>query len=293
MLIKKIDLARLCMLVLLIPLMTFGTQEVFAYGQKPEDNPYGPPGSGPGGAPTGQQSRVKTIEFFNGQMRMKIQNLTYDQLRIKTPVAVIGVRGTEFFLEHKGNTTTVIVYEGQVELADKNEETKVLVNPGEQSTATGIPSGDVENSNKGFSSADESDTDQTSSGAKVANPEIEEPKAYTGITISRPKTYSPEKLEGLAAVELPDEWAEADVVTLNHGDSLESEGPTRARTSTGSVEIMVSPGTNITYTEESQSSIADLYWKLGVVLFLIASAAVIAVLYVRHRKLSAKNGVEN
>ena len=48
-------------------------------------------------------------------------------IRLETPSAVVGVRGTEFYLEHKDNTT-VTTFDGVVEMANKMDVYK-LVNP--------------------------------------------------------------------------------------------------------------------------------------------------------------------
>lgn len=58
------------------------------------------------------------LEQFKGEVRARIRSLTADQMRIRTPQAVLGVRGTTFNVRVKDGATTLTVHEGEVELTD-------------------------------------------------------------------------------------------------------------------------------------------------------------------------------
>lgn len=74
------------------------------------------------------------IEQFHGKLHMKTKNLTPEQLKIKTPEAVLGVRGTDYESQVDDNgTTTVTVFEGEVEFSDSDKTTTVTVGANQKS----------------------------------------------------------------------------------------------------------------------------------------------------------------
>jgi len=61
-------------------------------------------------------SQQTSLELTYGKVRSQVQKITQPggKYEVKTPNAVIGVIGTDFYVGYDGNTTTVICYEGQV-----------------------------------------------------------------------------------------------------------------------------------------------------------------------------------
>ena len=61
-------------------------------------------------------SQQTSLELTYGKVRNQVTNITKDggKYELKTPNAVIGVIGTDFLAEFKGNKTTVICYKGKV-----------------------------------------------------------------------------------------------------------------------------------------------------------------------------------
>ncbi|OGS34113.1 MAG: hypothetical protein A2474_01255 [Elusimicrobia bacterium RIFOXYC2_FULL_34_12] len=73
------------------------------------------------------------IKMASGQIWTKVRPKT--KFEIKTPVAVVAVRGTEFDLTCNANKLDLAVYEGTVNL--KNEKGEADVNEGEKTSCTG------------------------------------------------------------------------------------------------------------------------------------------------------------
>ena len=61
-------------------------------------------------------SQQTSLEMNYGKLRSQVEKITKDggKFEVKTPNAVIGVIGTDFYTEFKGNRTTVICYKGRV-----------------------------------------------------------------------------------------------------------------------------------------------------------------------------------
>lgn len=61
-------------------------------------------------------SQQTSLEINYGKVRSQVQKITQPggKFEMKTPNAVIGVIGTDFYAEYEANRTTVICYEGQV-----------------------------------------------------------------------------------------------------------------------------------------------------------------------------------
>jgi len=84
------------------------------------------------------QSKIEALttsdlEFFRGKLRMKVKNLSAEQLKIKTPIAVTGVRGTDYEMQVDDSTTTVTVFEGEVEFSKLDGTGTVTVGANEKS----------------------------------------------------------------------------------------------------------------------------------------------------------------
>ena len=75
-------------------------------------------------------SRQTQIELTAGRIRSLVQKITAPagKFQIRTPNAVIGVIGTDFFVEYERNRTTVICYVGQV-VATPASKSKVDILP--------------------------------------------------------------------------------------------------------------------------------------------------------------------
>ncbi len=95
-------------------------------------------------------SQQTELEMNFGKMRNRVVKITRPggKYEVRTPLAVIGVIGTDFYVAHENNRTTVICYKGQVSVtplgsahvtkssAESGEKTKdvypgILLNPGE------------------------------------------------------------------------------------------------------------------------------------------------------------------
>ena len=76
-----------------------------------------------------------TIEQFKGKLRMKTKDLSLDELELKTPQAICGVRGTDYEINIDNDSTTILtVFEGEVEFSNRNGSGTVTVGANEQST---------------------------------------------------------------------------------------------------------------------------------------------------------------
>ena len=73
-----------------------------------------------------------SLELTYGKVRNQVTNITKagGKYELKTPNAVIGVIGTDFVAEFKGNKTTVICYKGKVKVTPLG---KIVKNSGQQS----------------------------------------------------------------------------------------------------------------------------------------------------------------
>src|SRR3989339_786202 len=85
------------------------------------------------------------IKLASGQLWTKVRPKT--KFEIKTPVAVVAVRGTEFDLNYDGRNLDLAVYDGTVNLG--NEKGSKDVNKGQKSSCSGgNPPGDPEPNDK-------------------------------------------------------------------------------------------------------------------------------------------------
>ncbi len=78
-------------------------------------------------------SQQTSLELTYGKVRNQVTNITKagGKYELKTPNAVIGVIGTDFVAEFKGNKTTVICYKGTVKVTPLG---KIVKNSGQQSS---------------------------------------------------------------------------------------------------------------------------------------------------------------
>jgi hypothetical protein len=76
-------------------------------------------------------SQQTSLELDYGRVRNQVTNITKSggKYELKTPNAVIGVIGTDFVAEFKGNKTTVICYKGKVKVTPLG---KIVKNSGQQ-----------------------------------------------------------------------------------------------------------------------------------------------------------------
>ncbi len=79
-------------------------------------------------------SQQTSLELTYGKVRNQVTTITKSggKYELKTPNAVIGVIGTDFLAEFKGNKTTVICYKGKVKVTPLG---KIVKNSGQQSSA--------------------------------------------------------------------------------------------------------------------------------------------------------------
>jgi len=82
-------------------------------------------------------SQQTSLELTYGKVRNQVTNITKDggKYELKTPNAVIGVIGTDFVAEYKGNKTTVICYKGKVKVTPLG---KVVKNSGQSSSDNSV-----------------------------------------------------------------------------------------------------------------------------------------------------------
>jgi hypothetical protein len=83
------------------------------------------------------------LDVIVGKIRAVIEKLKPDsKFEVKTPKANMSVRGTDFIVDVAAEQTTVLVFEGTVELSDLGGQKTVLVEEGESSTVIvgGLPS---------------------------------------------------------------------------------------------------------------------------------------------------------
>ncbi len=78
-------------------------------------------------------SQQTSLELDYGKVRNQVNAITKSggKYELKTPNAVIGVIGTDFVAEFKGNKTTVICYKGKVKVTPLG---KIVKNSGQQSS---------------------------------------------------------------------------------------------------------------------------------------------------------------
>ena len=78
----------------------------------------------------------KELEQMMGEIYKRIKKLPPDDFKVRTPQAVCGVRGTQFITKVNGDTTTITVYEGEVEFSDINKKKTVIVRSNQTSFCT-------------------------------------------------------------------------------------------------------------------------------------------------------------
>ena len=81
------------------------------------------------------QGESLTIDQVKGELMIMERNLPegYDT-SIRTPVAVAGSRGTQYTVRvDEDSTTTITVFEGEVEFSDRNTMQTVVVGAGQRS----------------------------------------------------------------------------------------------------------------------------------------------------------------
>lgn len=91
----------------------------------------------------GSETKVENKNDISEQdVRNKVENLPNGYFGIATPVAIAGVRGTDFITIVEKNSTTLKVFEGEVAFSDINNEKTVIVKKNQMSTvkAGGVPS---------------------------------------------------------------------------------------------------------------------------------------------------------
>lgn len=83
-----------------------------------------------------QASQQTSLEMNFGKVRSQVVKVTQPngKFEMKTPNAVIGVIGTDFFVGYEGNKTTVICYRGQVSVTPMGTA-KVVKNSGKSESA--------------------------------------------------------------------------------------------------------------------------------------------------------------
>lgn len=91
------------------------------------------------------KGEVNGLNLIYGKIRLWMQKRADQRasFKVHTPIAVSGVRGTDFFVAHNGggHLSHTATLEGQVEVARENSAASVLVNSGEQvSLGEGAPS---------------------------------------------------------------------------------------------------------------------------------------------------------
>lgn len=81
------------------------------------------------------QSQQTSLEVNFGKVRSKVVKITQPngKFEMKTPNAVIGVVGTDFFVGYEANRTTVICYTGRVMVTPVGD-VKIMKNSGETSS---------------------------------------------------------------------------------------------------------------------------------------------------------------
>lgn len=79
-------------------------------------------------------SQQTSLELNYGKVRNQVTNITKagGKYELKTPNAVIGVIGTDFVTEFKGNKTTVICYKGKVKVTPLG---KIVKSSGQQNSS--------------------------------------------------------------------------------------------------------------------------------------------------------------
>ncbi len=85
----------------------------------------------------------KLLEQFKGKLFFKVRKLEPQQFEIRTPVSIVGMRGTQFVTNvDKDRTTTLTVLEGSVEFSDLNKKKTVVVKKNQTSVVKpgGLPS---------------------------------------------------------------------------------------------------------------------------------------------------------
>ena len=90
-------------------------------------------------------SQQTSLEMNYGKVRSQVQKITNQggKFEMKTPNAVIGVIGTDFYVEYASNKTTVICYNGKVSVTPLGQVQVIAVNAGQmvEITDTAPPGG--------------------------------------------------------------------------------------------------------------------------------------------------------
>ncbi|MCD6422832.1 MAG: FecR domain-containing protein [Elusimicrobia bacterium] len=76
---------------------------------------------------------VPEISLKEGEITSSVVPSQQVAFNVSSPLAIIGVRGTEFTVSHRGEKTDVAVYKGAVEVSDRTKKPKkILVKGGRQ-----------------------------------------------------------------------------------------------------------------------------------------------------------------
>ena len=74
-----------------------------------------------------KQKNAAVFEIPQGSTRFQIEALPAgESLEVRTPSAVVGVRGTDFLVKHQGDTTEVITFDGVVEFGERGIGDQIL-----------------------------------------------------------------------------------------------------------------------------------------------------------------------
>jgi len=77
---------------------------------------------------------VPEISLKEGEITSSVVPSQQVAFNVSSPLAIIGVRGTEFTVSHRGEKTDVAVYKGAVQVSDKTEKPKKIVVRGGRQT---------------------------------------------------------------------------------------------------------------------------------------------------------------
>lgn len=97
----------------------------------------------------GGDKKAKAMQLLYGQLRASITKKAAEnkpsvqRVEIKTPTAVSGVRGTDFYVSYKteNEVSTTATLEGEVEVSRDANSSPVVVKPGQQTTILTVPEG--------------------------------------------------------------------------------------------------------------------------------------------------------
>ncbi len=87
------------------------------------------------------QAKITRIMLSSGKIRAHIKKKKKRRIRFRTANAIIGVKGTDFVVEHINRTTTVGTREGLVNMASAKSGKNIDIPPGKMSSIS--PSGEV------------------------------------------------------------------------------------------------------------------------------------------------------